>query len=166
MRRGLAIAGTAAAVLAAGVVAAVAGGGFPRAGAGATAHGGDSPAGDATGSARPQPRPAASTGSLDPAARRYLDAVAAGDADALAAAFAPGGLVVDVGREIRGRDAIRRWAADEVIGGVYELLGHTPRAGGVSMLVRFRPAGAGGFRANYHFDITDGLITKATLEYA
>ncbi|NRQ30243.1 SnoaL-like domain-containing protein [Nonomuraea sp. NN258] len=103
---------------------------------------------------------------MDPAAQRYLDAVAAADADALAAAFAPDGLVVDVGREIRGRDAIRRWAADEVIGGVYTLLDHTPRDGGVSMLVRFQPGGVGGFRANYHFDITDGLITKATLEYA
>ncbi|GAA2876610.1 hypothetical protein GCM10020220_077760 [Nonomuraea rubra] len=89
-----------------------------------------------------------------------------GDADALAAAFAPDGLVIDVGREIRGRDAIRRWAAGEVIGGVYELLGHTSRAGGVSMLVHFQPGGVGGFRANYHFDITDGLITRATLEYA
>ncbi|MBB6546699.1 nuclear transport factor 2 family protein [Nonomuraea rubra] len=166
MKTGLAIAGTAAAVLAAGVIVVVAGGGFPRAGAGATADGGDLPAADTTGSTRPLPPPAASTGSLAPAARRYLDAAAAGDADALAAAFAPDGLVIDVGREIRGRDAIRRWAAGEVIGGVYELLGHTSRAGGVSMLVHFQPGGVGGFRANYHFDITDGLITRATLEYA
>jgi hypothetical protein len=104
--------------------------------------------------------------SLDPAARRYLDAVAAKNADAVAASFAPDGLVVDVGREIRGRDAIRQWAANEVIGGIYTLLEHKPRAGGVTMLVRFQPGGTGGFRANYHFDITDGLITKATLEYA
>ncbi|WP_217368980.1 nuclear transport factor 2 family protein [Nonomuraea antri] len=151
MRR-IAIAGTAVAVLAVGAIAAVSGSDFLRAVVADTVQ--------------PLPSPAASRGPLDPAAQRYLDAVAAADADALAAAFAPDGLVVDVGREIRGRDAIRRWAADEVIGGVYTLLDHTPRDGGVSMLVRFQPGGVGGFRANYHFDITDGLITKATLEYA
>jgi hypothetical protein len=107
-----------------------------------------------------------SRGALDPAAQRYLDAVADRDADAVAAAFTPDGLVVDVGREIRGRAAIRQWAANEVIGGVYTLLDHIPRASGVTLLVRFQPGGVGGFRANYHFDITDGLITKATLEYA
>jgi hypothetical protein len=148
------------AVLVVGGVAAVAGGDFLRAGAAGSAQ---SPAAPAASPGRPDP---AERRELNPAARRYLDAVAARDADALAAAFAPDGLVVDVGREIRGRDAIRRWAADEVIGGVYELLGSTPRAGGVSMLVRFQPGGVGGFRANYHFDITDGLITQATLEYA
>ncbi|GGK94773.1 hypothetical protein Ppa06_49110 [Planomonospora parontospora subsp. parontospora] len=112
------------------------------------------------------PSPAAPRGPLDPAAQRYLDAVAAGDAAALAAAFAPDALVIDVGREIRGRDAIRRWAENEVIGGVYTLLEHTPRADGVTMLVRFQPGGSDGFRAHYHFDITGGSITKATLEYA
>lgn len=118
-------------------------------------------------SAGGQPSPSTpAAGSLDPAAQRYLDAVAAKNADALAACFALDGLVIDVGREIRGRDAIRQWAANEVIGGVYTLLEHKPRPGGVTMLVRFQPGGTGGFRANYHFDITGGLITKATLEYA
>jgi hypothetical protein len=116
--------------------------------------------------AQPRSSTAASRGVLDPAAQRYLDAVAAKNADAVATAFAPDGLVIDVGREIRGRDAIRQWAENEVIGGVYTLLDHTPREGGVTLLVRFQPGGVGGFRANYHFDITDGLITKATLEYA
>ncbi len=74
--------------------------------------------------------------------------------------------VADVGREIRGRDAIRAWAEAEVIGGTYTLLDHTPREGGTTMLVRFQPAGMGAFRASYRFDITDDLITKAVLEYA
>ncbi|GAA3701187.1 hypothetical protein GCM10022224_078870 [Nonomuraea antimicrobica] len=98
--------------------------------------------------------------------RTIIGAAAARNAGAVADAFAPDGLVVDVGREIRGRDAIRRWAENEVIGGVYTLIEHTPRAGGTTMLVRFQPGGVGGFRANYSFDVTDGLITKATLEYA
>ncbi|MER6346530.1 nuclear transport factor 2 family protein [Streptomyces sp. NPDC001595] len=115
-----------------------------------------------------QPTPDhASRGPLDPAARRYLDAVAARDARAVAAAFTPDGLVVDVGREIRGGDAIRRWAEAEVVDGDYTLLDHTPHADGTTLLVRFRPGGTGdGFRAHYRFDITDGLISRATLEYA
>ncbi|GAA0244983.1 hypothetical protein GCM10010492_50400 [Saccharothrix mutabilis subsp. mutabilis] len=46
--------------------------------------------------------------------------------------------------------------------GTYTLLDHTP----TTMLVRFRPGGTSGFRVNYRFDLNDGLITKATLEYA
>ncbi|MCG0065583.1 hypothetical protein L0F81_20185, partial [Streptomyces tricolor] len=115
-------------------------------------HGRDS----GSGVGRGQPRPLRAA----PQAR-------APDAAGVAAAFAPDGLVVDVGREIRGRDAIRRWAAAEVIGGAYTLLDHTPHPGGTTRLVRFRPGGTGdGFRARYRLDLTDGLITRATLEYA
>ncbi|AKN72663.1 hypothetical protein QR97_25420 [Streptomyces sp. PBH53] len=117
--------------------------------------------------ASPSASPAGSHRLLHPAARRCLDAVADRDAAGVAAAFAPDGLVVDAAREIRGRDAIRRWAAAEVIGGAYALLDHTPRPGGTTLLVRFRPGGTGGgFRARYRLDLTDGLITRATLEYA
>ncbi|MGY2125856.1 nuclear transport factor 2 family protein [Nocardia gipuzkoensis] len=104
-------------------------------------------------------------GALEPAARRYLDAVAARDADAVANVFAPDAIVIDVSRTIRGRAAIRRWAADEVIGGEYTLLGHSPRPGGTTMLVRFVPRGGQRFGATYSFDIADGLITKADLQY-
>jgi SnoaL-like domain len=158
--RKLILVGTAAAVLVVGGVVVLVGGDLLQGAATDTAEPRLSP------STSPATSPAAPRGPLDPAAQRYLDAVAAKDADAVAAAFAPDGLVVDVGREIRGREAIRRWAENEVIGGIYTLLDHTPRAGGVTMLVRFQPGGTGGFRANYSFDIADGLITKATLEYA
>ncbi|GAA2362414.1 nuclear transport factor 2 family protein [Nonomuraea africana] len=103
---------------------------------------------------------------VDPAAQRYVDAVAKEDLDALVASFAPDAVIVDVGREIRGHDAIRHWADTEVIGGRLTVLGTTPRQGGTTMLVRFAPGGTGGFRASYSFDISGGLITKATLEYA
>lgn len=112
------------------------------------------------------PLPESSAGPLDPAAQRYFDAVAAQDADALAAAFAEDAVVLDVGREIAGRDAIRTWASNEVIGGVYTVLDHTARTGGVDILVRFQPGGIGGFRADYRFDLADGLITRAELAYA
>ncbi|MGK5673284.1 nuclear transport factor 2 family protein [Micromonospora sp. URMC 106] len=114
----------------------------------------------------PLPVPTGSQGPLDPAAQRYFDAVSAKDPDAVAAAFAADAVVVDVGREIRGRDAIRRWAEREVVGGVYTLLGHTPHPDGVTVLVRFQPGGVGGFRANYRLTLTDGLISRADLEYA
>ncbi|MEU9828190.1 nuclear transport factor 2 family protein [Micromonospora chersina] len=113
----------------------------------------------------PLPMPG-SQGPLDPAAQRYFDAVSAKDADAVAAAFAADAVVVDVGREIRGREAIRRWAEREVVGGVYTLLGHTPHPDGVTVLVRFQPGGVGGFRANYRLSVTDGLISRADLRYA
>ncbi|WP_039801908.1 nuclear transport factor 2 family protein [Nocardia araoensis] len=101
---------------------------------------------------------------LEPTAQRYLKAVAAGDADAVAAAFAPDGLVIDVSRRIRGREAIRHWAAVEFVGGVYTVLWHSPRVGGTTLLVRFRLPG-GEIRAIYSFDIADGLITRADLHY-
>lgn len=104
-------------------------------------------------------------GSLDPAAQRYLDAAAARDAAAVAAAFAPDATVIDVSREIRGREAIRRWAAEEVIGGTYTLLGHSPRTGGTTMMLHFHPGDSGRLRATYNFDITGGLITRADLQY-
>ncbi|MEU4723561.1 nuclear transport factor 2 family protein [Nonomuraea dietziae] len=103
---------------------------------------------------------------LDPAARRYVDAVAAEDLDALVASFTPDAVIVDVGREIRGHDAIRHWADTEVIGGRLTVLGNTPRKGGTTMLVTFAPGATGGFRASYSFDISGGLITRATLQYA
>ncbi len=150
--RKIAVAGLVAGVVLAGGVVAVASSDYLRA--------------VVTDAVEPLPSATASAQTLAPAAGRYLDAVAAGDADAVAAVFAPDAVVVDVGREIRGRDAIRAWAETEVIGGTYTLLDHTPRAGGTTMLVRFQPSGMAGFRASYRFDITDDLITKAILEYA
>jgi limonene-1,2-epoxide hydrolase len=46
----------------------------------------------------------------------YLAAVNAFDLDAMVATFAPDAYVNDVRREIRGTDAIRRWAAKEMVG--------------------------------------------------
>jgi WD40 repeat protein len=110
--RNAAVAGVVAGVVVVGGVVAVASSDYLRA--------------VVTDAVEPLPSSTARAGALDPAAGRYLDAVAAKDADAVAAAFAPDAVVVDVGREIRGRDAIRAWAEAEVIGGTYTLLDHTP----------------------------------------
>ena len=54
--------------------------------------------------------------SLPPVVAAYLAAVNAFDVDAIVAAFAPDAYVNDARREIRGVDAIRRWAEKEMVG--------------------------------------------------
>ncbi|MGA4800734.1 nuclear transport factor 2 family protein [Streptomyces lavendulocolor] len=105
--------------------------------------------------------------SLAPAVRAYVDAVDDGDADALAAAFHEDGTVTDTGRRFEGRDAIRAWAADEVIGGRVTVLGNTPTGDGSTVLLRFDPEGMlAGFRARYAFTVEDGLIRRVSMSYA
>lgn len=72
----------------------------------------------------------------------------------------------DVGREFNGRDEIRDWADDEVIGGRLTVLENTPKPGGTTLLVRFAPGGTGGFEANYEFDVRDGRIAELNPQYA
>jgi limonene-1,2-epoxide hydrolase len=56
------------------------------------------------------------TTSLPPVVAAYLAGVNAFDADAMVAAFASDAYVNDARREIRGIDAIRRWAEKEMVG--------------------------------------------------
>lgn len=111
---------------------------------------------------------AASSPGLAPAApaRAYVDAVNAGDLDALVTAFAPDGQITDVTRPIRGHDAIRTWARDEVIGGRLRVLSVTAMPGGQDLLVHWAPQGSSGWRAHYRFTMTDTTITLADLQYA
>jgi hypothetical protein len=82
------------------------------------------------------------------------------------AAFAPDGQVTDVTRQIRGRDAIRTWARNEVIGGRLQVLSVTPVPGGQDLLVHWAPRGPSGWRAHYRFTTTATTITHADLQYA
>ncbi|MFI7229915.1 nuclear transport factor 2 family protein [Nonomuraea angiospora] len=100
-------------------------------------------------------------------ARAYVDAVNARDLDALVAAFASDGVVIDVTRPIRGHDAIREWARAEVIGGTLEVVSVAERrANGQKLLVHWAPEGSGGWRAHYDFTVSDGRIVRADLQYA
>jgi ketosteroid isomerase-like protein len=110
--------------------------------------------------------PGEGAGTVDAAGRRYVDAVNAKDLDALAESFAEDGLVIDVSREIRGRDAIRGWADAEVIGGSLRVLEVTPMEGGQDLLVHWAPKGSDGWRAHYRFTYADDRIVKADLQYA
>ncbi|MCK2215582.1 MBL fold metallo-hydrolase [Actinomadura sp. ATCC 31491] len=76
----------------------------------------------------------------------YVDAVNGGNLDALAATFAADAQVIDVGRRIQGRAAIRACAANEVIGGTLTVIRVAEnRSGHQRLLVRFAPGGTGGF---------------------
>jgi ketosteroid isomerase-like protein len=103
---------------------------------------------------------------VDPAGQAYVDAVNASDLDALVAAFAENGVVVDVTRRISGHDAIRTWAESEVIGGRLEILAVSPIAGGQDLLVHWAPERSDGWRAHYRFTYVDARITVADLQYA
>ncbi len=110
--------------------------------------------------------PAMAKVELPEQAQCYFDAVAAKDAEAVGACFADDGWILDVDREIRGRDAIVRWAAAEVIGGTYVLHEVTPGKDGVQILLTFTPPGAAaGFKANYVISVRDG-IASMVLSYA
>jgi hypothetical protein len=56
------------------------------------------------------------TATLAPVLAEYIAAVNAFDEDAIAATFADDALVNDIHREFWGREAIRRWAARELVG--------------------------------------------------
>jgi hypothetical protein len=95
-----------------------------------------------------------------------VDAVNNKDLDALVAAFAEDGTIVDVTRRITGRAAIRTWAEDEVIGGRLQVFTVSPMAGGQDLLVQWAPAGSTGWRAHYRFTYAGDLIAVADLQYA
>lgn len=100
------------------------------------------------------------------AARRYVAAVNANDLDSLVRAFAPDGRVVDVSRVIRGRPAIRQWAAAEVMGGSLRVLGCTPTSRGARLRVHWAPGGSDGWEAIYTYGVGREGIVLADLQYA
>ncbi|MDI3418518.1 nuclear transport factor 2 family protein [Streptomyces luteolus] len=104
--------------------------------------------------------------SLQPAVRTYVDAVNSKDVDRLVGAFHPEGEAGDTGRSFHGREEIRDWASDEVIGGELTVLAHTPAENGSNVLVRFANGGLGAFRAHYEFALKDGLIHRVSMSYA
>ena len=109
----------------------------------------------------------AATAGRSAGARAYVDAVGRADLDGLVAAFAPDGEVVDVGRRIRGTDAIRQWARTEVIGGVLRVDGVTPLDAATQRVrVHWAPSGSSGWAADYTFTTTGDRISVADLQYA
>lgn len=123
-------------------------------------------AGPGAASSAPTPQNPAPADVL-PAARAYVDAVNRGDLDALVAAFAPDGQVVDVSRRIAGQDAIRRWADNEVIGGTLRVDGVTTLAPDTQRLrVHWAPSASSGWAADYTFTARGDQVVLADLQYA
>ena len=96
----------------------------------------------------------------------YLNGVAAKDLDATVACFADDALVIDVGRRIEGKGAIRRWLGNEVMGLKYEVETETLKQDGAVVIVRISFGSGGSFRARYDMDFKDARIIKMDLQYA
>jgi len=104
---------------------------------------------------------------LHPPVRSFVDAVAAKDADKVADAFTSDGVVIDVSRRIEGHQAIRQWAANELVTGTLAVVRQLCAQGDRQcLLVRFAPGGSGGFEANYTFTISADRITTLDMQYA
>jgi SnoaL-like domain len=106
---------------------------------------------------------------VPPAVQRYIDGVNNNDLDRLVGSFAPDGMVIDVSRRIPGRAAIRQWARTEVMGGrlrVIRVARNPWRRPGLTLLVRFAPAGSVGWDAYYRFVVRKARIAVADLQYA
>jgi hypothetical protein len=100
-------------------------------------------------------------------AQCYFNTVASKDLEKFAACFTEDAVIIDVNREIKGRNAIRTWANNEVIGGKYRLLEAKEIKDGISILLRFAPSGVGdGFRAPYDVTFKNGKIVRMNLQYA
>ena len=113
-----------------------------------------------------QPEAPVDENKVSAAAQDYVDAVNAGDLDALVQSFAEDAEIVDVGRSIKGHDEIRTWADNEVIGGKLRVIEVSPMDGGQDLLVHWAPGGTGGFRAHYRFSVSGDDISHAELTYA
>jgi ketosteroid isomerase-like protein len=113
------------------------------------------------------PTASASESALSTGAAAYVDAVNAEDLEALVAAFAEDGVIIDVSRRIHGRESIRDWAQREVIGGRLEVNAVTQQGPDTQVVrVHWAPAGSGGWAADYTFTTAGTEITVAELQYA
>ncbi|BDP43827.1 hypothetical protein DAETH_37960 (plasmid) [Deinococcus aetherius] len=113
-----------------------------------------------------QPAPSSARVSVPAPVQCYVNAVNRNNLNALVSCFASGGVVIDVSRQIRGQEAIRTWARNEVMGGTLRVLSATPRPNGVRLLVHWAPRGSQGWRAAYTFTYWNGKLTRADLQYA
>jgi SnoaL-like protein len=112
------------------------------------------------------PPPASDEAAIDPAVVTFVDAVAAKSVDAVVDSFSADATVIDVTRSFEGREAIRQWAANELVGGSLRVLVASNYQGGQELLVELTPEGASsGFQAEYRFDVRDNKITKLDMQY-
>jgi hypothetical protein len=112
-----------------------------------------------------QPTVSAPAGVKNQAARRYVDAVNAGDTDQVLATLTADAVVVDSGRRFADPTAIRDWIDTEVTGvdGRITVNSEQATADGVVLVVDFRSSGFNGSGLRYAFITRGDRVAGLTL---
>jgi hypothetical protein len=112
-----------------------------------------------------QPTVSAPAGVKNQAARRFVDAVNAGDTDQVLATLTDDAMVIDSGRRFADRTAIRNWIDTEVTGidGRIAVTSEQPTADGVVLIVEFRSSGFNGTGLRYAFITRGDRVASLTL---
>jgi SnoaL-like domain len=99
------------------------------------------------------------------AARRFVEAVNAGDTDQVLAALTDDAVVIDGGRRFADPAAIRDWVDAEVTGidGRITVDTEQPTADGVVLIVDFRSSGFSGTDLRYGFVTRGDRVASLTL---
>jgi len=110
---------------------------------------------------------------LPPAISQYLRAVNSGDIDGFPSLFADDALVKDVERTIRGRDAIRKWARQDIFGvqARFEVVKVAGSNGSTVLTVKIdgtfdRSGLPDPLLMDHSFGIADGKITELKVTFA
>jgi SnoaL-like domain len=112
-----------------------------------------------------QPTVSAPVGVKNQAARRFVEAVNAGDTDQVLASLTDDAVVVDSGRRFADRTAIRDWIDTEVTGidGRITVNSEQATADGVVLNVEFRSSGFNGTGLRYAFVTRGDRVVRLTL---
>jgi hypothetical protein len=112
-----------------------------------------------------QPTVSAPVGVKNQAARRFVDAVNAGDTDQVLATLTDDAVVIDSGRRFADRTAIRNWIDAEVTGidGRITVNSEQTTADGVVLIVEFRSSGFNGTGLRYAFITRGARVAGLTL---
>jgi SnoaL-like domain len=113
-----------------------------------------------------QPTVSAPTAAVqNQAARRFVDAVNAGDTDQVLAKLTDDAVVIDSGRRFADPTAIRNWIETEVTGidGRITVTSEQPTADGVVLIVDFRSSGFNGSGLRYGFITRGDRVASLTL---
>src|SRR3954447_15740010 len=97
-------------------------------------------------------------------AARAVDAVNAGDTDALLGLFADDGWIDDNGRRFTGHDAMRGWSDRELIGANtrFTVTGSEPTDGGVALDIDVVSEGFNGY-SRFLFDLAGEKLRSMTI---
>jgi hypothetical protein len=112
-----------------------------------------------------QPTVSAPVGVKNQAARRFVEAVNAGDTDQVLATLTDDAVVIDSGRRFADPTVIRDWIDTEITGidGRITVNSEQPTADGVVLIVDFRSSGFTGSDLRYGFVTRGDRVAGLTL---